>query len=245
MAYYHCILFDVDGTLLDFEASESKALVETLTHYNWPTDAETQETYRRINRDLWAALEQGKIKKDRLVIQRFEKFMQAIQVSGNAAEVNRFYLDRLGDHADLMPGAAEALRELSEVATLAVVSNGVARVQYNRLEQSGLDKYMDGVFVSEKLGVEKPSRKFFETALRTLGVEQREKTLVVGDSLAADIQGGINAGLDTCWFNPAGQENPGSIRPTHTITTLEELYPLVMEEDELQNVGSRNRRHQI
>ena len=81
MAYYHCILFDVDGTLLDFEASESKALVETLTHYNWPTDAETQETYRRINRDLWAALEQGKIKKDRLVIQRFEKFMQAIQVS--------------------------------------------------------------------------------------------------------------------------------------------------------------------
>ena len=54
MAYYHCILFDVDGTLLDFEASESKALVETLTHYNWPTDAETQETYRRINRDLCA-----------------------------------------------------------------------------------------------------------------------------------------------------------------------------------------------
>ena len=140
MAYYHCILFDVDGTLLDFEASESKALTETLTHYNWPTDAETQETYRRINRDLWSALEQGKVKKDRLVIQRFEKFMQAIQVSGNAAEVNRFYLDRLGDHADLMPGAAEVLRELSEVATLAVVSNGVARVQYSRLEQSGLDK---------------------------------------------------------------------------------------------------------
>ena len=245
MAYYHCILFDVDGTLLDFEASEHKALLETLEQYHWPVDVETQEQYRRINKELWAALEQGKIKKDRLVVQRFEKFMQAIGVSGNAAEVNRFYLDRLGEHADVMPGAAEVLRELSEVATLAVVSNGVARVQYNRLALSGLDKYMDGVFVSEKLGVEKPSRKFFEIALRTLGVEQRKKTLVVGDSLAADIQGGINAGLATCWFNPTGQENPGAIHPTHTIATLEELYPLIMEEEELQNVGSRNRRHQV
>ena len=155
MAYYHCILFDVDGTLLDFEASEHKALLETLEQYHWPVDVETQEQYRRINKELWAALEQGKIKKDRLVVQRFEKFMQAIGVSGNAAEVNRFYLDRLGEHADVMPGAAEVLRELSEVATLAVVSNGVARVQYNRLALSGMDKYMDGVFVSEKLGVEK------------------------------------------------------------------------------------------
>ena len=245
MAYYHCILFDVDGTLLDFAASEHKALAETLEHYGWPCDVQTQETYRQINQGLWAALEQGKVKKDRLVVQRFEKFMQAVGVSGNAAEVNRFYLDRLGEHADVMPGAAEVRRELAEVATLAVVSNGVARVQYNRLEQAGLDRYMDGVFVSEKLGVEKPSRKFFDTALRTLGVEQREKTLVVGDSLAADIQGGINAGLATCWFNPEGRDNPGAIRPTHTIASLEELYPLVMEEEERQNVGLRNRRHQI
>ena len=80
--------------------------------------------------------------------------------------------------------------------------------------------------------------------LRALGVENREHVLMVGDSLTSDIQGGANAGLDTCWFNPNHTENPGKVIPTYEIASLEELYPLVMEQDELANVGQKNRRHQ-
>ena len=105
------------------------------------------------------------------------------------------------DGASNLTGALEAVRELSEVATLAIASNGVARVQASRLRDSGLEPYMDEVFVSEKMGVEKPNRRFFDQAVRTLGIEHRDRVLVVGDSLSADIKGGQNAGLATCWCN--------------------------------------------
>ena len=129
----------------------------------------------------------------------------------------------------------DVLRELSEVATLAVVSNGVHKVQTRRLAESGVSNFMEDVFISEKLGCEKPGARIFDAALRALGVENREHVLMVGDSLTSDIQGGANAGLDTCWFNP---------NHTYEIASLEELYPLVMEQDELANVGLKNRRHQ-
>ena len=76
-------------------------------------------------------------------------------------------------------------------------------------------------------------------------MENREHVLVVGDSLTSDIQGGINAGLDTCWLNRSHAENPGQILPTYEIDALEQLYPIVMEPEELARVGQKNRRHQL
>ena len=104
--------------------------------------------------------------------------------------------------------------------------------------------FMEDVFISEKLGCEKPGARIFDAALRALGVENREHVLMVGDSLTSDIQGGANAGLDTCWFNPGHAENPGKVSPTYEIASLEELYPLVMEPEELANLGLKHRRHQ-
>lgn len=245
MAYYNCLLLDVDGTLLDFEAAEHKAFMETMEHFELPATSETLEMYLEINQGLWSALEKGQIKRDKLVIQRFARLLEALQVQGDAAGMNRWYLDRLGRHADLMPGALEAVAELAEVATLAVVSNGVEHVQLSRLKDSGLAIYMDGVFVSERVGTEKPGRRIFETALRQLGIENREKVLVVGDSLTADIQGGKNAGLATCWCNFKGQEGEPQPAPTHTIHSWPELYKLVMEPDELENLGLKSRKHQF
>ncbi len=245
MAYYYCLLLDMDGTLLDFEAAEHKALQETLEHFSLPTDHETEETYIRINKELWAALEKGQVKRDKLGAERFSRLLKTLGQKGDAAKMNAYYLNQLGSHPDLIPGALDAVRELSEVATLAIVSNGVAKVQASRLRDSGLEPYMDEVFVSEQLGVEKPNRRFFEQALKTLGIEHRDRVLVVGDSLSADIKGGQNAGLATCWCNFNGQEEPEENKPTYTIHNWQELYSIVMEEDELQNVGLKNRKHQF
>lgn len=117
-------------------------------------------------------------------------------------------------------------------------------MQSRRVVESGLADYMEGVFVSEKLDTEKPNRKIFDAALRALGVENREHVLMVGDSLSSDIQGGNGAGLDTCWFNPSHAENPGKVCPTYEIDALEQLYPLIMEPEELANLGLKHRRHQ-
>ena len=158
--------------------------------------------------------------------------------------MNDRYEELLSTHADLLPGALTALEELSEVATLAIVSNGAVMVQEARIRDSGIERYMDGVYISEKVGAAKPSAKLFEHVLKDLGITNRSRVLMVGDDLLADIKGGQNAGLDTCWFNPNHTENPGKVIPTYEIASLEELYPLVMEQDELANVGLKNRRHQ-
>ena len=148
------------------------------------------------------------------------------------------------DYEKLWGEVSKVLRELSEVATLAVVTNGFQKVQIRRLAESGVLNFMEDVFVSEKMDSEKPNRRIFDAALRALGVENREHVLVVGDGLSSDIQGGVNAGLDTCWYNPSHAENPGKVVPTYEIADLKELYPLVMEQEELANVGLKNRRHQ-
>lgn len=245
MAKYYCVLFDADNTLLNFDAAENKALSETLVNYGIEPDAETLQTYREINEGLWRQLEKGQIRREKLVNERFTRFLKAVNAAGNGAEMNRYYLDRLAMHPDLLTtNVPDVLRELSEVATLAIVTNGFDRVQSRRVEDSGIGRYLEDIFVSEKLDSEKPNRRIFDVALRALGVENREHVLMVGDSLTSDILGGANAGLDTCWYNPNHLENPGKVCPTYEISTLEELYPLVMEPEELANVGLKNRRHQ-
>ena len=246
MAKYYCILFDADNTLLDFDAAESKALADTLRNYGIEPDAETVQTYRTINGELWRQLEKGQIRRDKLMAERFTRFLKAVNAAGSGAEMNQYYLDQLSTHPDLAaPNVLDVMKELAEVATLAVVTNGFDRVQSRRVAESGLKEFIEEVFVSEKLDSEKPSRKIFDTALRSLGVENRERVLMVGDSLTSDIQGGVNAGLDTCWFNPGHAENPGKVSPTYEIASLEELYPLVMEPEELANLGLKHRRHQL
>ena len=246
MAKYYCILFDADNTLLNFDAAENKALAETLVNYGIEPDAETVQTYRTINEELWRQLEKGQIRREKLFGERFSRFLKAINAAGDGVEMNRCYLEQLSTHPDLMsPEVLDVLRELSEVATLAIVSNGAQKVQTRRLAESGVMNFMEDVFISEKMGCEKPNARIFDAALRALGVENREHVLMVGDSLSSDIQGGSNAGLDTCWYNPNHAENPGKVVPTYEISNLEELYPLVMEPEELANVGLKNRRHQL
>lgn len=245
MAYYNCLLFDVDDTLLDFAASEQAALRETFEEFDLPCNEETIAIYKEINTALWASLEKGEIKKDKLVQKRFALLLEKLDKKGNAAKINEFYLGKLSEKAIVYEGAATILKELAEVATIAVVSNGVEKVQKGRLEQSGLMPYIDAAFVSEKVGVVKPNRKFFDVALNTLGVTNREKVLVIGDSLKADIQGGNNAGLDTCWCNFKEQENTTKIKPTYEVQQLEELYTIVMEQEELDEIGNPAKRHML
>lgn len=244
MAKYNCIMMDIDNTLLDFDAAERKALLETLQQFSLPCDEAAISRYHEINSSLWGELNKGKIRRDKLVVERFDRFVKEVGAAAKATELNRAYTEHLATHADVIPGAEEALQELAEVATMIAVSNGTESVERGRLKLSGFEKYFDDIFISEAVGVSKPNPKIFQMAMRKLGIEHSDKVLVVGDSLSADIQGGVNAGLDTCWVNMKGLENESGLTPTYEVKALSELYPIVMEEDELQNVGLKNRKHQ-
>lgn len=245
MAIYTCVLLDVDNTLLDFDAAERQALTAMLEEYALPNDAAACEVYHTVNKELWQALAKGKLTKSKLFQTRFSRFMQAMGLpdNGKSHAMNDRYEELLATHADLIPGALTALEELGEVATLATVSNGAAMVQQARIHDSGIERYMDGIYISEKVGAAKPSAKLFEHVLKDLGITNRSRVLMVGDDLLADIKGGQNAGLDTCWVNFKNEENTTGIVPKYEVHSYEELYHLVMEPEELENIGVRNRRH--
>ena len=125
MAKYYCILFDADNTLLNFDAAENKALTETLVNYGIEPDAETVQTYRTINEELWRQLEKGQIKREKLMAERFTRFLKAVDAAGDGVEMNRFYLEQLSTHPDLMgPEVLDVLRaHRLEPKRLAFVKN--------------------------------------------------------------------------------------------------------------------------
>ena len=211
---YDYLLFDADNTLFDFDRAEERALQATLEFFGYPLDSDTRELYRTINRVLWRRLDLGEISREALVVERFALFDRAMGGSRDAAALNRFYLDRLSEGAELLPGAEALCRSLAPRATLALVTNGVARAQRGRLARSALAGLFPYVFISEEVGWQKPQREFFSHVCSAMAIRDRRRAVVIGDNLVSDVQGGLQSGLDAVLFNPNGLPNPTQVRPT-------------------------------
>ncbi len=228
MPRYDYVLFDADNTLLDFDRAEEEALRTTLTHYGF-ADLETAQTrYLAINRALWSRFDRGEVSRERLVVERFAALQRELGGENDPAEVNRFYLACLGEGGYLLPGAAELCRALASSCTLAIVTNGVAVAQRGRFARSGLGETVSYLFISEELGYQKPQREFFDAALQALAVPDRSRVVVVGDSLAADILGAVNAGLDSIWYNPAGASGRVDVVPTWEAQNYQEVLEYIL-----------------
>ena len=228
MRTYRDILLDVDGTLLDFGAAEQVGIAAVLARYGFEADEERIRLYHRINGAAWAAFERGEVTKERLVEERFETFFQELGKNVNGREAEDLYRSYLGQSAVLIDGAEDICRYLKERGYgLYVVTNGTSTTQYKRLALSGLDAYMDGIFVSEDAGSQKPQKEYFDYCFARIPQADPSRMLLVGDSLTSDIKGGINAGVSTCWYNPAGLPEREDIRPDRQIRRLEELKELL------------------
>ena len=106
---------------------------------------------------------------------------------------------------------------------LYAATNGITAIQTGRLVQSGLATYFNQVFISEQLQTQKPDALFYEKIGQQIAGFSKEKTLMIGDSLTADIQGGNNAGIDTIWYNPHHLENPTQAQPTYEVHSYKDL----------------------
>ena len=224
---YKWLLFDADGTLFDFDKVEETALRSTFEALGVACDARCARLYRQIDKDIWLDFENGGISQERLRTRRFELLLDAIGVDGDPGEFSRRYLAYLACGTDLIDGAEDLLRSLHGRVGLLLITNGLAEVQRPRFARSTVGRYFSDVVISEEVGAGKPDPKIFDVAFARMGLPDKKEVLIVGDSLTADIMGGNNYGIDTCWFNPEQKSRDVDMVIHYEIGELKELLPLL------------------
>lgn len=202
-------LFDLDQTLLDFHASEHKALGIVLTQNGLAFSEEIYQAFKAYNRSLWLELEKGTITRTELFTKRFQHVFRrcAGDASGlNPLEVNDTFIRTMSVNGVLMEGALDFVRRVKNeipCARIYIASNGATVNAKGRIASTGLDQYVDGLFISEDMGVAKPAAEFFDICVERIG-EPRGSCIMIGDSLSSDMLGAKNASLDSVWFMPSG-----------------------------------------
>lgn len=220
------LLLDLDDTILDFHKAEHIALSKTLRTLGLEPTEEVLARYSLINKDHWERLERKELTRPQVLLGRFETLFREYGIEVDPAECARVYEENLSIGHYFLPGAEEALEVLSKKYKLYLVSNGTARVQAGRLKSANISRFFETIFVSQEVGADKPDITYFERVFARIEGFQKEKAIIVGDSLTSDIQGGINAGIRTCWVNPKGKPTTNVV-PDYQIESIAQLDALL------------------
>lgn len=229
------LLWDIDGTILNFEKAEEAAIRKGFEEHNLGicTDQMLAD-YKQINRGYWEALERGEMTKEQILIGRFVDFFAKYKLDTAKADAfNKGYQVNLGDTICFNDDAYDLLVKLNKKYKQYAVTNGTAVAQHRKIDRSGIGEVLEKCFISEEVGYEKPSEKFFEVVFEEIGAEvsgivNREEVLIIGDSLTSDIKGGNNCGIKTCWYNPNHMINDMGLRVDYEIDNLGGILEVLM-----------------
>ncbi|MCD6330174.1 MAG: YjjG family noncanonical pyrimidine nucleotidase [Candidatus Cloacimonetes bacterium] len=221
---FRYILFDADGTLFDYEHAEMQAFKKTLKTFHIKGDIDNlHSSYKKINYAIWKDFEEHKISAEKLRTERFKRFLNKENLSHDYIKMSSVYIDYLSEGTVLLEDALETIEYLKERYSISLITNGLADVQYSRINKSLLKKAFDHIFISEEIGYPKPMKEIFDHVFKVLGYPDKEEVLIVGDSFRSDIVGGKNFGIKTCWFNPKKFQNENGFEPDYEIEKLLEL----------------------
>lgn len=228
---YDILLWDVDATLLDFKASERWALKEGFKRHGKELSEEEVDRYSAINDRWWKRFEKGEVSKEELLPGRFSEFFGLLGLEElDPVEFDRFYQSALGDVYFYLDESFKLVRQLHGRCRQFVISNGTRVAQRKKLALSGLDKFMEALFISEELGHPKPQKEFFDACRAAIRDFDPARCLVIGDSLTSDIRGANNAGLPCCWYNPGRKARDPALHIDYEIDNLWKLLK-ILEED--------------
>ena len=220
------LFLDLDDTILDFHKAERIAISKTIRQFGVEPAEEILKLYHEINKWHWEQLELGKLTRGEVLVNRFGVLFEQLGKDVDAAACARVYEKNLSIGHYFLPGAEEAVDRLSKKYRLFLASNGTAVVQKGRMTSANLYRFFEKVFVSQEIGFNKPSKEYFEGCFAQIPGFDREKAMIVGDSLSSDIKGGINAGIKTVWVNPEHKEC-GAVKPDYEIERLSQLEGLL------------------
>ena len=227
---YDIVLLDADMTIWDFEASEELALRDVVERLGVTMTPDVKRHYHEVNDALWEDFNRKQVTRERLTVQRFEDLLAYVDREGadDPAAMNAFYQERLGSYSIMLPGAEEMCRTLSRHCTLYILTNGLHVAQTGRFEKSPVKPYITEMFISQDMGCQKPDKEYFDKVFQRIGLQDKSRAVMVGDSLTSDIQGGINGGVDTIWYNPKGKPADPAIVPTYTARTMDDIVARVL-----------------
>jgi len=227
---YKHLFFDLDNTLWDFKANSKDAFYEVFSKLdllNRIRDFDRfLEVYEMYNEHLWTEYRRGKVNKDHMrserIILTFREF--GIDDPELVSKTNEQYLQIAPKKTNLFPGVHETLEYLSQRYKLYILTNGFAEVQLQKINSCSLQKYFTKLFMAEMVGYQKPDRRFFEYAIKSVHAHKNE-CLVIGDDPEADIRGGANSGIDQVYFNTGSK--PCMQLPTYEIKQIGELMKIL------------------
>ncbi len=224
------ILWDVDGTLIDFDKSEVAALHKCFKDFNLgECNDEKILIYKQINNKYWKKLEKGEISRTEVMKGRFYDFLSFYGLDTSCiTELNVAYQTAIGDEAVYNEKAEETIKKLSKKYKQYGATNGSVIAQRRKLSKTGLDNLLEDVFISEEIGYDKPSYNYFKAVFNKIGSNNLDEYLIIGDSLTSDIQGGNNSGIKTCWFNPKKKEKTDNFKVDFEIQSLEEILDILL-----------------
>ena len=219
------VLLDLDDTILDFKLSEKTALTKTMAELGVVATDEMISKYSAYNISQWKRLERGEISRNEVKVNRYRLLFDDLGLDLSPELATKTYEKYLAQRHYFIDGAKQMLETLYQGYDLYLVSNGTKKVQQGRLESAGIIPMFKGIFVSEDIGAEKPSVDFFNHVFNS-GLDKK-KTVIIGDSLSSDIQGGINANIKTVWYNPHHTDNSSNIIPDYEISDLKQIISLL------------------
>lgn len=229
MKKFTTVLWDLDQTILDFKKSQTYALRYSFEQLDMEIDEEKIALYSDINDSYWKRLERGEVTKDEVLIGRFRTFFAKLGITKRRPEeIQEIYQEALGSVFFFQDEADKIIGYLKEQGFRQyIVTNGVNRTQANKTRISGLDKLVDGVFVSELMGAPKPQKAYFDACFAQMKGISAGECILIGDSITSDMLGGVNAGIATCWYNPEKHPNSLGLAIDYEIRDLHEVPPLL------------------
>ena len=223
MKYRH-LLFDLDGTLFDYDKAERVSIRKTFEDFSVEYSDSFLREYRKVNKKIWLDYESGQITQKELKTERFRRLGEVLELDIQPELFGKLYLENLSGERSLLPGVIALLEGLSnDKVKMYLITNGLKDVQRGRLSGSEITQYFSDIFISEEIGAAKPDKAIFDVAFLRMGDPKREEVVIIGDSLTSDILGGSEYGIDTCWMNPGEVKNGSGIIPTYEIKGLSEL----------------------
>jgi YjjG family noncanonical pyrimidine nucleotidase len=220
---YKLIFLDADDTLFDYKLAEKCALTRAFNEFGIDINDQILSDYSQINKQLWLDYENSKITQENLRTERFKRLFKKMGKNISEYIFSDIYIQLLAESSFLNSDAEDLCKYLHTKYMLAIITNGISIVQRNRLKMSRIGKYIDHIIISEDAKYSKPNIGIFQYAETITGIPEKDKMIIIGDSLSSDIVGGINYGIDTCWLNSENIPNITQIKPTFVVKSLKNI----------------------